>query len=131
MDKIDQLIARGATQISRKYQMVGVLPEGKTGLQCLRETDPQAAKELEQRMGRILENQARNRFLSNQPIGSDAWWCSAKVNSTVGCSDVAVIPSQLGRASLNQQPTHPNDRTAPWPSGMLMAGLRAKQAPAR
>lgn len=43
---VDDLIARGCIQLSRKYRTLGFLPEGKTGLQALSEVAPERAKEL-------------------------------------------------------------------------------------
>ena len=40
----------GYRQLSRKYRHVGKLPEGKTGLQCLREADPALAAHFERNL---------------------------------------------------------------------------------
>jgi hypothetical protein len=43
-EKVADLIKQGYEQISRKYRMLGRLPEGKTGLEALREVDPRLAQ---------------------------------------------------------------------------------------
>lgn len=48
-EKIRDLFRRGARQLSRKYRLVGILPEGKTGMQCLEEVDPESARRLQER----------------------------------------------------------------------------------
>jgi hypothetical protein len=58
--KVEHLIQRGAIQLSRKYRIVGVLPDGRTGLQCLRELDPDQAAFFEKR----LEEWSLHEFLS-------------------------------------------------------------------
>jgi hypothetical protein len=39
-EKISDLIKRGYRQVSRKYRRVAALPEGKTGIQAIRDADP-------------------------------------------------------------------------------------------
>ncbi len=42
--KVDELMAAGYEQVSRKYRLVGCLPPGKTGLEALREVNPALAQ---------------------------------------------------------------------------------------
>jgi hypothetical protein len=43
---IDDIVAQGYEQVSRKYRIVARLPEGKTGLEALAEVDPELAKHM-------------------------------------------------------------------------------------
>jgi len=43
---IDELIARGFVQTSRKYRLVAGLPAGKTGVEALREANPERLERL-------------------------------------------------------------------------------------
>lgn len=52
MRNIDQLIAQGYIQVSRRYRIVARLPEGKTGLEALREVDPRLVQEMLDRVER-------------------------------------------------------------------------------
>lgn len=61
MSKVEELKQRGAVQLSRRYRLVAVLPEGKTGLQCLREARPHTAAMLEER----LERWAKDMYLNS------------------------------------------------------------------
>lgn len=51
-EKGRELVARGWRQTSRKFRMLAKIPDGMTGMQALREADPRAADELEDRMNR-------------------------------------------------------------------------------
>jgi hypothetical protein len=43
MSKVEQLIAEGFEQVSRRYRRLARLPYGKTGLEALAEVDPELA----------------------------------------------------------------------------------------
>ena len=57
--KIADLYARGAIQLSRKYCHVGVLPEGKTGLELMQEVEPRWVEEER----RQLEQKAAENYI--------------------------------------------------------------------
>lgn len=50
MSKVDELLKRGAQQISRKHRTVAVLPEGMTGLDALERYCPEEFERLMQRI---------------------------------------------------------------------------------
>jgi len=50
MSRVDEVIAGGFKQVSRKYRMLARVPTGKTPIEALREVDPRAAKRLEERL---------------------------------------------------------------------------------
>lgn len=50
MSRVDQIIAGGFKQVSRKYRTLARVPAGKAPLDALREVNPQAAKRLEERI---------------------------------------------------------------------------------
>ena len=58
-EEAQALIARGYMQVSSKNRTLARLPPGKTALEALAEVDPQAAKDIRERM----EDQARSRYL--------------------------------------------------------------------
>ncbi len=55
---IPALVAQGYKQVSRKYRMVAGLPEGKTGLEALKEADPEKYADLMTR----VEEMAADRY---------------------------------------------------------------------
>lgn len=58
-NNVKELFERGAIQLSRKYRTVAVMPEGKTGMECLQEHYPEEAKHLLER----IEENAKDQFL--------------------------------------------------------------------
>jgi len=46
MSKVDDLIALGFQQVSRKYRLLARIPAGKTGLQALAEVQPDYARQI-------------------------------------------------------------------------------------
>lgn len=56
-EKIRQMIAEGYIQLSRKYRLLGNLPEGKTGIEAMREVDPRMAQHFQDTFDRQMKEQ--------------------------------------------------------------------------
>lgn len=58
-EKIERMRKEGFIQLSRKYRLVGNLPEGKTGIEMIREVDPYMAKHFQEH----FDEQMKEHFL--------------------------------------------------------------------
>lgn len=57
MSKGKELFDKGAIQLSRKYRHVGVLPEGKTGVEMMEKVDPEYVRHRRELMERDCAEQ--------------------------------------------------------------------------
>jgi hypothetical protein len=67
MSRVDNIIASGFRQTSRKYRRLARVPQGKTPFEALKEVDPHYAEMLLER----LNNWAENEYLRVHANGED------------------------------------------------------------